>query len=89
MATKDERLEMRVSKSDRDLIENAADQVHENISDFTRSAAVERAQHVLARSNVTMMPAAQFDALLNSLDEADEAPALAEAFARPRRFGRG
>jgi uncharacterized protein (DUF1778 family) len=48
-----------------------------------------RAQQVLARAGVVLMPADQFDSLLASLDAADEAPALAKAFARPRRFERG
>jgi len=89
MATKDERLEMRVSKSDRALIEDAAHQLRESVSDFTRDAALNRALRVLARTDVVMMPADQFDALLESLDVADEAPGLAKAFARPRRFERG
>lgn len=89
MTTKDERLEMRLSSDDRALIEDAASRTHENVSDFTRSAAVQRAEHVLARSNVTLMPAEQFDELLASLDEPDEAPELARAIAEPRRFRRG
>jgi uncharacterized protein (DUF1778 family) len=89
MATKDERLELRVSKADRSLIEDAARHLRESVSDFTRNAALDRAQHVLARAEVLLMPADQFDDLLASLDTADEAPVLAEALARPRRFKRG
>jgi uncharacterized protein (DUF1778 family) len=89
MATKDERLEMRVSKTDRALIEDAAGHLHESVSDFTRNAALDRAEKILARTNVTLMPAEQFDALLESLDITDDAPALKEAFERPRRFKRG
>jgi len=88
MTTKNERLEMRLSKADRDLIESAASIMKENISDFTRSAAVERAHQVLALAERTLMPAEQFDELLRSLDQADHAPALAEAFEQPRRFKR-
>jgi uncharacterized protein (DUF1778 family) len=89
MTTKNERLEMRVSKSDRELIEDAAEKLHENVSDFTRTAALRRAEKVLARTSTTLMPAEQFDALLESLDIADDAPALKRAFERPRRFERG
>lgn len=89
MATKDERLEMRVSKTDRALIEDAANHLRESVSDFTRNAALDRAQNVLARTEVVLMPADQFDALLASLDAAEEAPSLAKALARPRRFKRG
>jgi uncharacterized protein (DUF1778 family) len=87
--TKKERLEMRLSETDRALIEDAAEKLHENVSDFTRTAALRRAEKVLARTNVTLMSADQFDALLESLDIADDAPALAKAIDRPRRFERG
>lgn len=89
MSTKNDRLEMRVSKADRALIEDAAEHLDESVSDFTRNAALRRAEKVLARMNVTLMPAEQFDALLESLDIADDAPALKKAFERPRRFERG
>jgi uncharacterized protein (DUF1778 family) len=88
MPTKDERLEMRVSKHDRALIEDAAKRLHEPVSDFARSAAVTRAHQVLARSEITLMPSEQFDALLHSLDQAEDAPRLAQAFAQPRQFKR-
>lgn len=86
--TKNERLEMRVSKTDRALIEDAAEAAQESVSDFTRSAALTRAERVLARANVTLMDAQQFDALLQSLDQPDDAPSLARAFAQPRRYKR-
>lgn len=86
--TKSERLELRVSKSDRALIEEAAEAVQESVSDFTRSAALTQAERVLARANVTLMEAEQFDALLQSLDEPDEAPTLARAFKLPKRYTR-
>jgi uncharacterized protein (DUF1778 family) len=88
VTTKNERLEMRVSKADRDLIESAASIMNENISDFTRSAVIGRALQVLALAERTLMPAEQFDELLGSLDQADPAATLAEAFERPRRFKR-
>jgi uncharacterized protein (DUF1778 family) len=89
MSTKNDRLEMRVSKLDRALIEDAAQQLDESVSDFTRNAALRRAEKVLARTNVTLMPAEQFDALLESIDIADDAPVLQKAFERPKRFERG
>lgn len=36
----------------------------------------------------TVLDADQFDALVEDLDVSDDAPALAGAFARPRRFER-
>jgi uncharacterized protein (DUF1778 family) len=41
---------------------------------------------VQARSDRTLMPAAQFDALVAALDVPDDAPALARALARARAF---
>lgn len=82
MPGKSERLEMRISTSDRELIEDAARAVGEAASEFARSAAVTRARQVLARAEITLMPAEQFDGLLRSLDEPDEAARLARAFAR-------
>ncbi|GAB2744118.1 DUF1778 domain-containing protein [Amycolatopsis magusensis] len=87
-STKNDRVELRMSSADRQLLESAAEHVHETLSDFTRSAAVQRAQNVLARTAITLMPADQFDGLLHSLDVADPAPKLAEVAARPRRFER-
>jgi hypothetical protein len=48
-----------------------------------------RVQHVRARADRTLMPAAQFDALVASLETADVTPNLARAFGRPRRFVQG
>jgi uncharacterized protein (DUF1778 family) len=86
---KSERIEMRIDPQRHQLIQDAAEHVHEGMSDFVRRAATERAERILARAEHTLMPAEQFDALLFSLDTADEAPTLARAFDRPRRFDRG
>jgi len=43
---------------------------------------------VLARADVTLMPAEQFDTLMDSLEIPDQAPRLLEAATRPRRFKR-
>jgi uncharacterized protein (DUF1778 family) len=89
MTAKSERIEMRVDPERHQIIQAAAAAVHEGTSDFVRRAAMERAERILARTERTLMPAEQFDALLFSLDTADEAPTLARAFTRPRRFKRG
>lgn len=83
------RFEVRVSKADRDLLDDAADHLDEKESGPTRKAAATEAQRVLARSEVVTMPADRFDALLSSLDSADDAPVLRAAFERPRRFTKG
>ncbi|WP_264033386.1 DUF1778 domain-containing protein [Mycobacterium riyadhense] len=66
----------------------AAEQVHEPVSEFVRRAVAERAGRVLAQDQITVMPAAQFDALLASLDVADDAAVLAAAAREPRKVTR-
>jgi uncharacterized protein (DUF1778 family) len=58
-------------------------------TDFVREAVLDRVEHVRARAARTLMPAAQFDVLVASLDVADETPNLARAFTRKRRFVQG
>ena len=81
-----ERIELRVSAEDKDAITTAAMMEQTTTTEFVRHAVLDRAQHVQARSDRTLMPAEQFDALVAALDMADDAPNLAHAFARPRRF---
>lgn len=86
--TKTERIEIRVAAQMHDQILAAAEMVNETTSEFMRNAALDRADKILALSSRTLMPAEQFDALIESLDIADEAPNLAELAAEPRRFSR-
>lgn len=76
MATKTERLEARVARTDRELIELAASSTGESVSAFMVGAAVGRAEEVLAEATTTTVPADYFDALMAALDEADAAPGL-------------
>lgn len=84
--TKTERIELRVSAEDKDAIAAAAAMERTTTTEFVRQAVLDRAQHVQARSDRTLMHAEQFDALVAALDLAEDAPSLAHAFARPRRF---
>lgn len=84
--SKTERIELRVSAEDKDAITAAAAMEHTTTTEFIRHAVLDRAQHVQARSERTLMPAEQFDALVAALDVAEEAPNLARTFARRRRF---
>lgn len=88
MRTKDKRIELRVDQESVDLIARAAELVHEPVSEFVRRAAADRAGQVLAREQTTVMPAAQFDALLASLDVADDAAVLQAAARQARKFTR-
>ncbi|MFQ6226822.1 DUF1778 domain-containing protein [Nocardia sp. NPDC002869] len=88
MTTKTERFELRLDEERRNQIEAAADAVQEKPSEFIRNAAYERADRILALSSRTLMPAEQFDAMMESLDTPDYAPGLAKAAAKPRIFER-
>ncbi|BBX94723.1 type II toxin-antitoxin system TacA family antitoxin [Mycobacterium lacus] len=88
MKIKDKRIELRVDQESAALFSRAAELVHEPVSEFVRRAATERAGQVLAREQVTVMPAAQFDALLSALDVADDAAVLAATARQPRKFTR-
>ncbi|WP_249009665.1 DUF1778 domain-containing protein [Conexibacter sp. DBS9H8] len=84
--SKTERIELRVSAEDKSAIATAAALDHTTITEFVREAVLDRAQHVRARAERTLMEAAQFDALVAALDVADPTPRLARAFAAQRRF---
>lgn len=84
--SKSERIEVRVSADDKDAIAAAAAAAHTTTTEFVRDAVLDRAQHVRARADRTLMPTDQFDALVAALDVADDTPSLARAFARKRRF---
>lgn len=88
MAPKTERIEMRADEESSSKIADAAKSQQVSVSAFVLDAAVRAADHILARRDVTVMPAEQFDALLASLDEPDEDPVLDELAQRPRRFRR-
>lgn len=89
MAVKSRRIEMRTDPDSEQRITKAAAVRQESVSAFVLAAAVREADHVLARADVTPMPAEQFDELINALDTPDPAPALTRTAARPRRFTHG
>ena len=81
------RLEFRLTPQDRGRIERAAGLTGEPITAFARTAANERADHVLREhESVTVVPESFFDDLMEAFDGPPKAnPALAEASARLRR----
>lgn len=85
---KTRRMEQRVDAETDELITKAAALTHESVSSFVvRSARIE-ASRVMARGDLTMMPASQFDDMLAALDAQPRSiPALARA-ANGRRFKR-
>lgn len=63
------RFEFRLRPEAKRRIERAAEIVHESVSDFARTAAEERAEHVLREHDlVTAVPADFFDELVAALD---------------------
>jgi uncharacterized protein (DUF1778 family) len=70
---------------DAERISRAAATVRQWVSSFVLSAALYEADIVLVRSDPTLMPAEQFDVLINSLDTPDEAPHLMRIAAQHRR----
>lgn len=89
MAIKTQRLELRTDETTDRLITEAAALLHTTKSAFVADAAREAARKVIARADVTLMAAEVFDAMVASLDVADEAPELAQKLGRlPRLIDR-
>lgn len=88
VAVKTKRFELRAEEATLDRIQQAANVVHEQTSEFVRKAAIQRAEDVLRQELVTVMEPEQFDKLMSSLDAADAAPRLAAAARKPAAFKR-
>ncbi|MGA9316038.1 MAG: DUF1778 domain-containing protein [Solirubrobacteraceae bacterium] len=84
---KAQRLQIRVDRGDKSLLERAAAAAHLNVSAFVLQAAATRAEEVLAeRGSIALSPSAA-----KAFSEALERPAqvnerLAGALSRPRGF---
>ena len=85
MALKSERLEARVSPEQRARLEWAATIAGTSLSAFVVDAAVERAEEVVSAQLSTTVPTDYFDRLLSALDQAENAPTLAQAARRANR----
>jgi uncharacterized protein (DUF1778 family) len=89
VSAKSDRVEARVSPDQRDRIGRAAAFAGESMSAFIVSAAVQRADEVIAEQSSTVVPSDYFDQLLGALDEAAEpSPRLAIAAKRAHRRSR-
>lgn len=86
MTAKTRRIEMRADATTERLITQAAQALGESISSFVLRAARDAASRVLARPDVTLMSADQFDELIMSLDVPDDTSALTRATERPRHY---
>lgn len=86
MATKSVRVEARLSPDQRNRIERASAFAGESLSTFIISAAVDRADDLIASQAATTVPADYFDRLLSALDEpAQGSPRLEAAVECSRR----
>lgn len=86
MATKSKRIEVRTEPEREAWIARAAAAEELSVSAFVIGAATREADRVLARRDATVMPAEQFDRLIDALDEPDPAERLRTAARQPRRF---
>jgi uncharacterized protein (DUF1778 family) len=85
VAVKAERLEARLTSTERKQIEQAAELAGESVSSFVVLAALDRADILVRERASTVVPAAYFDLLVASLDEPEDAPGLARAAAAVAR----
>lgn len=88
--SKTERIEVRVSEREQEMLREAADAEHMTVSAFILSTVVPRAQEVVHRSRDIRMSAEAYEQFLAELDRpAESVSQLLELFARPRgiRYG--
>ena len=86
-AIKEKTLTFRVSADDHARLCAAASVMNETLTDFALRPALARADEVLARADVTLIPADQFAALMAALDEpVTPIDALVAVAAQPRMF---
>lgn len=88
MAVTKARLEARIDPALDELIEDAARRLHMTKTAFVTDTLREAALKVTARAETTLMDDRVFDAMLASLEVADDSPALADLAALPRRIAR-
>ncbi|HSZ31599.1 MAG TPA: DUF1778 domain-containing protein [Pseudonocardiaceae bacterium] len=86
-SSKTERIEVRVSEREQEVLREAAEAEHMTVSAFILSTVVPRAQEVVDRNRDIRMSARAYEQFLAELDRpAESVPALRELFSRPRRI---
>lgn len=86
MATRADRIEVRVEPERAERIRLASQLLHSSVSAFVVDAAVEKAEQVISDHTYTTLPGKHFDRLLAALDEPAVAiPVLAKAASRVRK----
>lgn len=85
--SKDARIDLRVNQAQKALLELAAASLGKKLSDFVISASTEAAHLAIADQNRFVLPEAEMQKFLASLEEEPkENPALRELFARKSVF---
>jgi uncharacterized protein (DUF1778 family) len=79
------RLEVRITTEDKNLIEQAARARRETVTGFVLHAALDAAEDVMRREQITTVPPDFFEAIIDSLDAP---PQRNEALARAARENR-
>jgi uncharacterized protein (DUF1778 family) len=85
-AAKDDRIALRVTTTERDLIEQASTVLATTVSDFMLRASLARASEVLADRREFRLPPDQWDAFVTMLDQppsAAEKPRLRRLLTTP------
>lgn len=85
MATKTDRLEARLTRTERKRIEHGAALAGEPVSSFLVAAALDRAEALVSEQATTVVPNDYFDRLVSSLDEVGHAPTLERAARTAKR----
>jgi len=83
------RIEARATEDDARLIARAAQLLNKTVSAFTVSAAVEKAESIVARTETTIMPAVQFDTMIAALNDPTPIPEISTLARAPRLIERG
>jgi len=86
MATRTRRIETRADPASEVRISRAARARDLSVSAFVLASATREADRVLGRTDQTLIPAGQFDALIAALDQDDPAPRLEGAARSPRLY---
>ena len=87
LAVKDQRLALRLTAPQRALIERAARARGESLTEFSVSAAVDKAQTVLADQRDWVLNAEEWDTFVAAIDHpAQVLPGLADLMHRPSVF---
>lgn len=85
---KSQRINLRASERQEDLIRQAAEVTDSSVSDFILSSAIERAEHVLADRRWFVATEEQYDLFVQALEAPAQTEKLERLFARESPVGK-